>query len=269
MPVSDDYWKDVSPSYLFLKESLSRFDREKLKNSIGMKIPRSSLDTLFLNEARHFLRLSIINLLAYKYIAKGNYFAWAKVTLYYSYFYIINCLLRLQKYAIVHVDYLDKPSLVFVIDRSKDNRYYNTRSCGRNQHDLIWKAFESYYPNLISKDIGKFYRDIRMQWNYDLFFASQTTTKYSVEEAKTRWENNFLDPNYGIYSDPNAAEYYYDLMADTGWEEVGVGDMIKHAIEKFSNIGLKDIFTMIKDDLDIIESSEDTKRVILTWIDTA
>ena len=269
MTVTDEYWKGVRSSHEFLKEYFRRVDREKVKESIGKRIPRDTFDSLFLNEVIQFLRLAIINLLSYKYLAKGHYLAWAEVTLYYSYFYVINCLLRLQKYAIVHINYIDDDHLIIVIDRCKDNRYYNIRNCRGNQHDLIWKTFERYYPDLISEGIGKLFREDRTKWNYDLFYASQTTTEHALREARIRWETNFLDPNYGMYEDPDAVAYYSDLMADTGYEEAGVGELIKHAIEKFSKIGLKGVFNQIQEDLDKIESSEETKRVILTWMENA
>lgn len=233
----------------------------------GKVIPRDVLDSLFLNEAIQFLRLSIINLLAYKYVVKGNYYAWAKVTLYYSYFYVINCLLRLQKYAIVHINYYNGSSLIIAIDRSKNNRYYTMKNCRGNQHDLIWKTFERYYPDLISEGIGKFFRDERTKWNYDLFFASQGLDKYSLEQAEVRWRTNFIDPDYyQSRGNPKVDEYYNELMADTGFEEAGAWDLIQHALEKFSNIGLKDALNRILDDISKIESSEDTKEVITSRI---
>lgn len=266
MPVTDDYWRGVEPSYRFLKEFFRGQDRVEVNEGAhaGKTIAREVLDDLFLNEAIHFLRLSIINLLSYKYLVKGNYLAWSKVTLYYSYFYVINCLLRLQKFAIVHINYINDSPLTIIIDRSRDNRYYTMKNIRRPQHDLIWKTFEQYYPALMSKGIGKFFREDRIQWNYDLFYASKTLEVYALEEARDR-ETNFLDPNYGVHADPDAAEYYHDLMAGIGYEEVGVGELIKHAIEKFSNIGFKNIFS--KENMDKIKSSEDTKKVILTWFE--
>lgn len=270
MPVKDEYWKGVEQSSRFLKRFFLRLDREKVEEGAkaGNLIQRDVLDGYFLNEAIQFLRLSIINLLSYKHLLKGNYYAWSKVTLYYSYFYSINCLLRLQKYAIVHINYFGQPQLVIAIDRCRDNRYYVMRNTRGNEHDLIWKTYERYYPELINEGIGKFFRDERTRWNYDLFYASQTLDTYSLQRAEIRWHTNFIDPDYNrSRGSPEADEYYYELMADTGFEEAGAWDIIRHALEKFCNIGLKDIFDQIKYDIDKIESSEDTKRVILNWIE--
>jgi len=269
MPVTDEYWKGVKQSFRFLKEFFLGEDREKVKEGAkaGKLIQRNALDGYFLNEAIQFLRLSIINLLSYKYILKGNYYAWAKVTLYYSYFYAINCLLRLQKYAIVHINYFGESQLVIAIDRCRDNRYYTMRTCGRNQHDLIWKTFEQYYPDLISEGIGKFFRDERMRWNYDLFYASQTLDEYSIDYAQTRLRTNFIDPDYfRSRGSIDADEYYSELMADTGFEEVGAWNFIQHALEKFSNIGSKEVLTNILDDISKIDSSQDMKEVIISMI---
>jgi len=269
MPVTDDYWRGVIPSYRFLKEFFRGHDRDEVKEGarVGKVIARDILDGFFINEAINFLRLSIINLLSYKYVIKGNYYAWAKVTLYYSYFYVINCLLRLQKYAIIHINYFNDIPLIITIDRSKDYKFYTMKNCRGNQHDLIWKTFERYYPDLISEGIGNFFRDERTRWNYDLFYASQSLDEYSLDQAKIRWRTNFIDPNYyQSRGDPNADEYYFELMADTGFEEAGAWDLIQHALGKFSNSGFKDVLNGILEDILKIESSEDTKEVITAWI---
>ncbi|MHA1410039.1 MAG: hypothetical protein ACTSQY_07005 [Candidatus Odinarchaeia archaeon] len=269
MPVRDNNWKGVKPSYIFLKEYFRSVDREKVEEGAreNKVIERKHLDGIFLNESIQFLRLSIINLLAYKYVIKGNYYAWAKVTLYYSYFYVINCLLRLQKYAIIHINYINDSPLTIVIDRSSNDKYYTMKNCRGNQHDLIWKTFERYYRNLITEGIGTFFRDERTMWNYDLFYASQTLDKYCLDRSKIIWRTNFIDPNYYLSKgDPEADEYYYDLMADTGFEEAGAWDLIQYALEKFSNIELRGTLTGILDDISKIESSEDVKKIMISKI---
>jgi hypothetical protein len=139
------------------------------------------------------------------------------------------------------------------------------RNVGRNQHTLIWNTFEQYYPELISKGLGKFFRDERTNWNYDLFYASQTLELST--EAEIRWRTNFIDPNYyRSRGSLDADEYYAELMADTGFEEAGAWDLIRYALEKFSNIGSKGVLTEILDDISKIDSSQDTKDVIRSTI---
>lgn len=265
MPLNEEYWRNVKPSYQAIKEHLKYTPREKLLEIYYKKIDRNWLDPLFLNESIQFLRASIINLCSYKYLMKGHYLSMGKVALYYSYFYIINSLLRLHKYAIVHLDYIDQEPIVIVFEQSSDANYYFAKKCGQSQHKLIWNQFEKYYPELISPGIGKFFRDERSDWNYDLFYISQATMEHSIEETNKRYENNFLDKNYGQYYDERAAEYYYDLMADIGYEEVGVGKMIEYVIGIINRLNLNDIKELVEDDLSKIESSDDTKSTIISY----
>lgn len=260
-----NYWKKVKPSYMFLKEHLRGKKREVVESWIGDKIDRNELDPYVINEAYNFLKLSIINLLAYKHLVCSNYLAWAKVALYYSYFYIINSLLRLQKFAIVHINYVDDRPLTIIIDRCQDRKYYNIKNARGNQHDLIWKTFEQYYPHLMSEGIGKLFREDRTEWNYDLFYMAQSTMKHAIEEAETRCKHNYISPVYGMSHNPEAEEYFADIMSNIGWEEAGVGELIEYTIDEFKKIGYTG-FCDILQDLKTVEAPDTTKDVIRSWL---
>jgi hypothetical protein len=267
VPIDESYWAGVNPSNEIIRELLKRKDRDKLLTIYDKRIKRETLDPYFLYEAIQFLRAALINHCSYKYLMKGHYLSIGKVSLYYGYFYIINALLRLHKYAIVHVNYYDDSPIVIVFDQCSDHNFYVAKKCGQSQHKLIWKQFETYYPDLMSSGIGKFFIDDRADWNYDLFYISQATAGYSIHDTEIRFSNNFIDPKYGIYSDEGAAKYYSDLMADTGYEEAGLGQLAKYTIDFFKRINFQGLKEQIEYDFSKIESSEDTKRTILSWFE--
>jgi hypothetical protein len=272
-----NYWSNVEPHFRFLKETLKIFPRNKIEESLDKKLDRQFFDPLMLKDSSEFLRLSIINLLCYKFLACGNYLAWAKVTRYYSYFYIVNSLLRLKGFAVVNLNFSDESFLRLRIDKVKNENKYRMLRCRSSPHQIIAKRFSELFPDLASEEMGKFTIRERVDWNYDLFFASQTTDKYSLEQAEDRCKHNFLDPNFESASSYEAAEYKNDLMANFGYEEAGTGDYIRFTIERFSEIGkeskhknwYKEFFESLFYDIEVLQSKQDMKDEIRKWISTA
>lgn len=264
-----NYWSDVDPSFRFLKEVLQTNSRANVVKMINQELPRKDLDQFLIKDSSEFLRLSIINLLGYKYLVCGKYLAWGRVTMYYSQFYIVNCLLRLKGFALVHLNFIDESSLTVRIDRAKNGCNYGMQKCNSSPHQIIWKMFSQLYPNLLSsEDLGKFLIKERNDWNYDLFYASQATEKYALEEVEDRCNYNFLDPNYGLSSTAEEGEFYEDLMANFGYEEAGTGYYQKYAIDCFVDIGTNSkyrswylsFFKGILEDMIVFESSKKNKR---------
>jgi len=271
------YWSNVQPSYRFLKETLQIKPRDKIEKLINQKLERDTLDPYMLKDSSEFLRLSIVYLLGYKYLVCGNYLAWGRVTIYYSHFYVANCLLRLKGFALVHLNFLDEKPMRIRIDKAKNEPKYNIQKCRYKPHQIILKRFSELYPNLSSKELEKYTIQQRVDWNYDLFYASQTTHKYALTEAKDRCRYNFLDPNYGISHTAEEAENYEDMMANFGFEEAGTGDYVKYAIECFSEIGKESnhrewYISFLKGilcDIDVLKSRIETKDECKKWISDA
>jgi hypothetical protein len=233
------YYANIEPSWQLLKERLQQIDRAKLVQIVDEKTAVKGIDSHFMKDATEFLRLSTLNLMAYKFMMSGLFLAWGKVTLYYSNFYAINCLLRLKGFALVHIDYLEEKPLAVKVERQKDkNEYILSHWKGGNTHQYLWNKFCEYYPGLFTQELARFTIDERERWNYDLSFPSQSMDTYALKDAKTRWENNFIDPDYGKCSTEEAAEYYHDLMADTGYEEAGSWDLIRECVQNLKQIAL-------------------------------
>jgi hypothetical protein len=272
-----EYWSNVKPDYRFLKELLQTIPKVEVNNMVNKVIRREEIDPLMINESSEFLRLSIVNMMCYKHLVCGNYLAWGRVTLYYSRFYVVNCLLRLKGFALAHLDFLDNGQLALRIDRTRDNRGYRMQVCNAKGHSTISKRFAELYPDLSCNDIEKFLIKERSDWNYDPFFASQTTSRYALKEAEKRCKHNFLDPNYGACSSPDAGQYYQELMADIGYEERGTGDYQKYAIDCFLSIGkgskhkkwYSAFFESMLQDLRVLSSPNESKQEVATWINEA
>lgn len=275
------YYVDVEPSFYLLKEALvQRASREKILQIIEQKTIVSGLDSLFLKDAAEFLRLSILNLLAYKFLMSGNFLAWGKVTIYYSNFYSINCLLRLKGFAVIHLNFLDEKSLRIQVERvDLEHKYRFHRYKGRKSpHEYLWNKLSELYPKLgFTPSLGKLMIKDRVRWNYDLFLPSQSMADYAKKEARIRWENNFLYPNFGMYADPDAAEYYHDLMANIGYEEAGSGDLIKECINCLTEMARSSkykswymsYFAELAQGIEDFGSQEETKREIKNWLNAA
>lgn len=237
------YYRNVEPPYCLLKEVLRQKPRKDFLQIIKQKGSVTDLDSFFLKDATEFLRLSILNLLAYKFLMSGNFLAWGEVTNYYGAFYSINCLLRLKGFALAHIDYVDEGVLRVQIERIKDKHEYKLLRWKRgNPHQFLWRKFSEFYPELCTPGLGEILIEERIRWNYDLHFPSQSMSEYAKKEAKTRWENNFLDPNFGNYADPDAAEQYADLMAQIGYREAGLGDYIQQCMKYLNEIAKKSKF---------------------------
>lgn len=272
--LSPNYWSGVRPDWMFLKEFLERRSELDVTKLFNKEIDRQVFDPFMIQESAEFLRLSAINLLAYKKLVCGNYLAWGRVTIYYSQFYVVNCLLRLKKFALVHLNPINRgKQLTIRIEESSNKPNYKIQKCNTSGHQIIWKTFARFYPELSSEDMGKFSIRERIDWNYDLFYASQSTDKYSLKQVQDRCNNNFLDPNYGTSSTAEEGEYYGDMMANFGYEEAGTGYYQKYAIDCLSEIGklskynewYTSRFIDILKDLKVLRSPEEMKKEIAKW----
>ncbi|GAH06970.1 unnamed protein product, partial [marine sediment metagenome] len=96
---------------------------------------------------------------------------------------------------------------------------YEFRKLRKGGHPYFWTKFSEFYPEMCSSELGIHLINERNRWNYDLNLPSRVLGNLGKEEAKKRWEINFLDPDYGKYPDPGAAEYYHDLMGGYGYKE--------------------------------------------------
>jgi hypothetical protein len=294
---SSKSWAEVEPvKYKFIKKSLNHNSKEKIEGILKkpVKVKLDVFDPLMINEAVEFLRLSIINLLAYKTLVCGNYLAWGKVTVYYSNFYAMNSLLRLKRFTLVHLEYPDfseekKTVKTFGarIYKPKNNRYYLmevTDRVSRSGHKEIAHKFAELYPELfnsrtqLGKEIGDISIKERTDWNYDLFYASQSTDKFVLQEAADRCRYNFLDPEFGASaSSEDEAQQYFDLQTSIGIDEAGTGQYQQCAIyclkeiakvSKFKKWYLDEFNDLLRT-LSIFQSSEPMKREIAKWLESA
>jgi len=273
------YYSKARPFYhRFLKEVFSQGDITKLEEAArkGQVVTQDQipLDSMLLFDARNFLRLSIFNLLAYKFLACGRYLAWSKVTLYYSYFYAVSCLLRLAGHAIIHATDPDGKIFTLQLVRQHGSHNYKIMSMKGNEHKVVWSNFATLYPNLSTQLTGKLTIEDRVRWNYDLLFPSQATEEHAVREVIVYCENNFLDPNLGQFSDPDAAEYFHELVANFGYEEIYAGDLIKEALRIFVTIARSSKYRAdytafaesLTRDVDYFESKKETKDEVNKWL---
>jgi len=239
-----------------------------------------------LNEAVEYLNASIITLLAYKRLVCGKYLAWGKGTLYYGQFYALNCLLRLRRYALIHLDFLNEDtSLMVRIINPRGSPNYRIEKCTTGGHKNTWLMFAQKYPEFISgnketaKSVATYSIGEREDWTYDLFYTSQTTDTFALQESDKRCNNNFLDPDYDRKhsGSEGESEYYGDLMANFGWEEAAAGEFQKYAIDSIEAIGKYSKYpdwyiehlSQISNSVQLVESSEEMRAEMGKWLANA
>ena len=283
-----NYYKNTTPQHHeFFKAIFERIIKiEDLEEEVSRKSKLDSqwrwFDSVFLFEAITFLRLSMFNLLSYKHLICGKHLPMSKVALYYSYFYSINCLLRLRGKALIHVRGIPEQILDDVPPKQvtfqliqHENHTFSLDTFGKNEHEFVWNDFYCLFQNLSHKDTGRFFTQDRYDWNYGLLYPSQATDEFTQHEIEARCNENFLDPQFENVENEGLAEYRHDLIANYGYEEAYAGDLIKKGLEilviigKESNHKLKylELLTKIRNDIDKVKSSENTKNEIKRWLD--
>lgn len=283
-----NYYKNTSlQNHEFFKDVFMRIIKfENIAEAVRRKEKLDSdwkfLDSVFLFEAITFLRLSMFSLLSYRHLICGKHLPMSKVALYYSYFYAINCLLRLGGNVVIHIQSIPKKifseeqpkTVIFQLIQHEDHTFSLDGFDGR-EHEFVWNEFHSSFPKLSSKDSGRLFRQDRYDWNYGLLYPSQATEEFALQEIEKRSNNNFLDPQFlNAYSE-GESEYKYNLIADYGHEEMYAGDLIKEGLKLLVLIGKESNYkseyveslTKIKNDLDKVESNNQTRDEIKKWID--
>ncbi len=279
------YYKNTKPYYhRFFKEIFTE-DRsfEELKTAVNERITiRNSdfLDSIYLEEAITFLRRSIFNLLAYKYLVCGKHLPMAKVSLYYSYFDSISCLLRIRGVAVVHIsevttNFEDTPEKLKFTVTQHENHTFSLSNTSQSEHKFVWNEFHRLFPSLSSQNDGRWFTQDRYEWNYGLLYPSQATDEFAQQEITHRCENNFLDPQFENANSSEEAEYRHELVGNYGYEEMYADSLIKEGLKLLILIGKEsnhkskyvESLTKIKNDMDMVESSESTKNEIKKWLD--
>lgn len=286
-----NYYKNTSPrSNEFFKEVFMRIiEFENLKKVVNQKGNLDSkwkfFDSVFLFEAITFLRLSIFGLLSYRHLICGKHLPMSKVSLYYSYFYAINCLLRLRGNAVIHIQKIpkkifddnEKPEMLVFQLIQHDDHTFSLDGFSSHEHEFVWNTFHSLFPDFSHKDTGRLFRQDRYDWNYGLLYPSQATEEFAQQEINKRCDNNFLDPQFGHVEDESLSQYRHDLVADYGHEEMYAGDLIKEGLKLLVSIGKEsnhkseyaELLSKIKNDMDVVESSDEVRNEIKKWLDSA
>jgi hypothetical protein len=278
------YSKTTWPPY-FLKETLRRIDEATVNRMIKEKLiigesKALELDGIFLNEAEKFLELSVWNFLVYKFLMSGPYLSWAYTTRYFADFYAVNALLRIRGNAVVHIERRrdeDWRYQTVHIARSSRAHAYRLNHMRTNEHEFVWNTFFTLYRGWDYKTYGIFHGDDkisqyvrkeRANWNYDVFFASQSMDIHAKEEARIMALNNFLDTHY-------VSLEHAEFMEEHGWEERVSGEFIKATLDILGDIAseprLKDhhiaYLKGLRKSIEDVQSNESTKENLIVWVE--
>jgi hypothetical protein len=272
------YYSHVQPVAILLKEHFRLEEMEKALEDGKIRIDRSpALDAIFINEAQAFLQQSFVNLLAYKFLMGGGYLAWGHVTLYFSQFHAANSLLRLTGKAAVHLDEPGGKHLKIQIVRDSNLHGYSIHRLKQSDHDFVWRSLASLYNLPNAQELIRYVVGERVKWNYDMLFPSQSDMPHAKDHRKIMAENNFLDPNFAKYADPDAAEYYDGLRRDYGVGECFAGELIEDCVTAISEIGSRsdyresyeDSLIRISEHLNNLDGFHPLRETLRAWIEMA
>jgi len=269
----------------FTEFFLQTMSYEELLEKVSQKttfVKSEFLDSIYLHEAITFLRRSIFNLLSYRYLLRGNHLPMAKVSLYYCFFDSISSLLRMRGTAIVHFseitkNFEDEPRKIIFTITHHENHTFTINRVREKEHRMVWNVFHDLFPDLSSRQDGRWFTKDRYEWNYGLVYSSQATEEYAQAEIKDRRDNNFLDSNFESSESAEEAEHKEKLIANYGYEEMYAGKLIQESIKLLTAIAKTseykkdyiDSFKKMEEGINFLESDPATKEEIKKWLNCA
>lgn len=214
------------------------------------------IDYFCLRDANEYLNKALYLMCCYKYLQKGGYDSWSKVTLYYPRFYLNNSLCRLQGYYI-H----GKPSIEIFRENWNDRVYACRKVGNKSTHVYSWEKTKEYYKEfdstgLISLDsVGIKYffneefpkkkgidatRRTELDWRNDITYGA---TKFEELDwgsgnaiysfIRAEGNKNYIDPE--VFNEEFSN---YDYGGE-GLEEYNMGALINFTMELLGKISNK------------------------------
>jgi len=279
------YYSDVRPTYDYLKEVLVRVPRDEL--SSRLLLDRQPLDGVFIHESWDFMKLALVNFMAYKYLMGGGYSSWGNVTLYYSNFYAANCLLRLAGKAVVHVTWISADSLLsphtkpdrldLILERASDGSTYHRKNLRGAEHQVVFNLFSQAFPGMLPKHTGDYIRGERVRENYDLLYPSQEASAHALDRARDMYQHDFADPDYDKNWPGEAQEYLGNIYSSYGWKEAYSAEWLRTCIDTITAIGQRSnhrpsyrlYFQQLMVELPKVQTKTSTASIVFSWIQEA
>lgn len=236
--------------YYLKKQNLKKGQTKLIEDSEGV------VDYFCLRDANEYFNKALYLMCCYKYLQKGGYHSWAKVTFYYPRFYLSNSLCRLQGYSLFH----GSPRIELFRENWNDRVYAYRQAKINGPHVHLWEITNEYYKDfdstgLISLDNdgiksffnNKFLKEIgvdssrtELDWRNDITYgATKFEELYWESEnaiysfSRSEGIHNYIDPEV-FYKEFNNDDY-----GGEGLEEYKIGRLIKFIIELLGKISNK------------------------------
>lgn len=270
-----------------LKENMVKMTKKEKKKLHYTQDSNGIIDFYCLRDANEYFNKSIYLLLCYKYLQRGGYDSWSKVTFYYPRFYLNISLCKLQGYS--HFSY--RPPVELIRTNWTERTYGFRTSKAGSPHAHIWDCAKEYYKNFDSKGLSsindrtiksmfddEYYKQYgiklgrdELKWRNSITYEATGFDElyYTGESSPSNWvkyegRDNYIDPEFfRIIS----MQESYD---GTGVEEAGIGSMIEFMIEMLGKIsnsienGSNICYLRIKR-FELLDTNNATLNTIRNW----
>lgn len=221
----------------YLKKQKVNNQNKYIEDSEGV------IDYFCLRDANEYFNKALYLMCCYKYLQKGGYHSWAKVTFYYPRFYLNNSLCRLQGYSVFH----GAPPIELFRENWNDRVYaYRKAKIKSGPHVHLWKTAKEYYKefdstNLISLDndgIKSFFNDeFLKEIGIDTPSRTELDWRNEITYGATRFEELYWGSGNAIYSFSRGEGIYNYIDSEVFYEEFGNDDHGGEGLEEY-NMGI-------------------------------
>jgi len=234
--------------YYLKKQNLKKGQTKFIEDSEGI------IDYFCLRDANEYFNKALYLMCCYKYLQKGGYHSWAKVTFYYPRFYSNNSLCRLQGYSLFH-----GAGKIELFRENWNNRVYAYRKAKMSgPHVHLWEMAKEYYRefdstyliSLNNDGIKSFFSDeFYEELGLDSLGRTELDWRNEITYGATKFEEldwgkinalYSLNSGEGIYNYIDPEIFYTELNNDDyggeGLEEYGMGQLIGFVMELLGKI---------------------------------
>ena len=238
-----------------LKGIIGNYLKKQKPNSQNKYIEDSEgvIDYFCLKDANEYFNKALYLMCCYKYLQKGGYSSWAKVTFYYPRFYLNNSLCRLQGNSVFY----GKPPIELFRANWNDRIYaYRKAKIKGGLHVYMWEMAKEYYKDFDSRALISLDNDGIKSYFNDGFLKeigmgtpnhTELDWRNEITYGATKFEELYWGDKNVLYSFSERGSNYIDSKVfyeefsnydygGEGLEEYNMGGLIGFVMELLGKI---------------------------------
>lgn len=222
----------------YLKKQKASSQNKCIEDSEGV------IDYFCLKDANEYFNKALYLMCCYKYLQKGGYYSWAKVTFYYPRFYLNNSLCRLQGYSVFH----GAPPIELFRENWNDRVYaYRKAKIKGGAHVHLWEIAKEYYKKFDSTGLTSLDNDGIKSFFDDEFlkgiginspYRTELDWRNDITYGATKFEELYWKSGNAIYSFSCAEGNKNYIDPEVFYKEFGNHDYGGEGIEEYNMGGL-------------------------------